>query len=210
MGKPFNDDEGSGFHLHISLCDTDGANVCADPDGEEGLSTMTRQFLAGLIEHAPAIMVFFNPTVNAYRRISAEALVPTRASWGHDHRMTLVRVPKERGSGTRVELRVGDGTASPYLAYAAALAAGLDGIRRELEPPAPIEGMIYDLPEDVQGRALPTTFADALEALRGDRVIYDALGPGVIETFDVIKAAELERFRSWVTDWEFREYSHRL
>jgi glutamine synthetase len=210
MGKPFNDDEGSGFHLHISLCDTDGANVCGDPDDEEGLSTMTRQFLAGLIEHAPAIMVFFNPTVNAYRRISAEALVPTRASWGHDHRMTLVRVPKERGSGTRVELRVGDGTASPYLAYAAALAAGLDGIRRELEPPAPIEGMIYDLPEDVQGQALPTTFADALEALRGDRVIYDALGPGVIETFEVIKAAELERFRSWVTDWEFREYSHRL
>jgi glutamine synthetase len=210
MGKPFNDDEGSGFHLHISLCDADGANVCADPEGEEGLSTMTRQFLAGLIEHAPAIMVFFNPTVNAYRRISAEALVPTRASWGHDHRMTLVRVPKERGSGTRVELRVGDGTASPYLAYAAALAAGLDGIRRELEPPAPIEGMIYELPEEVQGAALPTTFADALEALRGDQVIFDALGAGVIETFEVIKSAELERFRSWVTDWEFREYAHRL
>ncbi len=70
--------------------------------------------------------------------------------------------------------------------------------------------MIYDLPEDAQGAALPTTFADALEALRGDQVIYDALGPGVIETFEVIKSAELERFRSWVTDWEFREYSHRL
>jgi glutamine synthetase len=156
------------------------------------------------------MMVFFNPTVNAYRRISAEALVPTRVSWGHDHRMTLVRVPHERGAATRLELRVGDGTASPYLSYAAALAAGLDGVRRELEPPAPIEGMIYELPEDVQGTALPTTFQEALEALDADPVIHEALGADLVDTFRVIKAAELERFRTWVTDWEFEEYSHRL
>jgi glutamine synthetase len=210
MGKPFNDDEGSGFHLHISLCDEGGDNVCGDPAAEDGLAALSRHFIAGLIEHSPAIMVFFNPTVNAYRRISAEALVPTRASWGHDHRMVLVRVPKERGSATRLELRVGDGTANPYLAYAAALAAGLDGIRRELQPPAPIEGMIYDLPEEVQGHPLPTSFGDALAALREDQVIYDALGPGVIETFAIIKGAELDRYRAWVTDWEFAEYAPRL
>jgi glutamine synthetase len=210
MGKPFNDDEGSGFHLHISLCDEGGDNVCGDPAAEDGLAALSRHFIAGLIEHSPAIMVFFNPTVNAYRRISAEALVPTRASWGHDHRMVLVRVPKERGSATRLELRVGDGTANPYLAYAAALAAGLDGIRRELQPPAPIEGMIYDLPEEVQGHPLPTSFGDALAALREDQVIYDAFGPGVIETFAIIKGAELDRYRAWVTDWEFAEYAPRL
>jgi glutamine synthetase len=210
MGKPFNDDEGSGFHLHISLCDDEGANACNDPTSNDGLSAVTRHFIAGVIEHCPAMMVFFNPTVNAYRRISAEALVPTRASWGHDHRMTLVRVPSERDAGARLELRVGDGTASPYLAYTAALAAGLDGIRRRLEPPAPIEGMIYDLPEDIQGAALPTTFADALDALRDDEVILEGLGGRLVQTFEVIKAAELERFRSWVTDWEFAEYSHRL
>jgi glutamine synthetase len=156
------------------------------------------------------MMVFFNPTVNAYRRISAEALVPTRASWGHDHRMTLVRVPRERGAATRLEVRVGDGTANPYLAYTAALAAGLDGIRRELEPPEPVEGMIYDLPEEEQGPALPTTFQEALEALGSDPVIADAFGERLLEMFSTIKAAELERFRSWVTDWEFAEYSHRL
>ncbi|MBA2513255.1 MAG: glutamine synthetase [Solirubrobacterales bacterium] len=210
MGKPFNDDEGSGFHLHISLKDEEGGNVCEDVGAEQGLAAVSRHFIAGILEHCPAMMVFFNPTVNAYRRISAEALVPTRASWGHDHRMTLVRVPRERGAATRLEVRVGDGTANPYLAYTAALAAGLDGIRRELEPPAPIEGMIYDLPEDQQGPALPTTFQEALEALGSDKVIADAFGDRMLEMFGTIKAAELERFRSWVTDWEFTEYAHRL
>jgi glutamine synthetase len=210
MGKPFNDDEGSGFHLHVSLLDAEGENACQDPGGEQGLAAVTRHFIAGVLEHGPAMMVFFNPTVNAYRRISAEALVPTRVSWGHDHRMTLVRVPHERGAATRLEIRVGDGTASPYLAYAAALAAGLDGVRRELEPPAPIEGMIYELPEDAQGLALPTTFQEALEALDADPVIHEALGAELVETFRVIKGAELERFRTWVTDWEFAEYSHHL
>jgi glutamine synthetase len=210
MGKPFNGDEGSGFHLHISLCDKDGANTCFDPEGVSGLGAYTRHFIAGVLEHAPAMMVFFNPTVNAYRRINAEALVPTRCSWGHDHRMTLVRVPKERGAATRLEVRLGDGTANPYLAYAAALAGGLDGIRRELEPPEPIEGMIYDLPEEQQGLALPTTFADALQALKQDQVLLDAFGEPLVDTFVVIKGAELERFRAWVTDWEFAEYSRRL
>jgi glutamine synthetase len=210
MGKPFNGDEGSGFHLHISFVDPSGANACADAEGAEGLAPVTRHFIAGILEHCPAMMVFFNPTVNAYRRISAEALVPTRASWGHDHRMTLVRVPRERGAGTRLEVRVGDGTANPYLAYATALAAGLDGIRRELEPPAPIEGLIYDLPEEQQGEALPVTFQEALAALGSDPVIAEALGTRMLEMFHTIKASELERFRSWVTDWEFEEYSRQL
>ena len=210
MGKPFNGDEGSGFHLHISLGDDAGNNRSEDAAHPSGLAGVTRHFIAGVIEHCPAMMVFFNPTVNAYRRINAEALVPTRACWGHDHRMTLVRVPRERGAATRLELRVGDGTANVYLAYAAALAAGLDGIRRELEPPAPIEGFLYDLPESEQGAALPTTFQEALEALAADEVITAALGERLIETFQVVKAAELERFRAWVTDWEFTEYAHRL
>jgi glutamine synthetase len=124
--------------------------------------------------------------------------------------MTLVRVPKERGAATRLELRLGDGTANPYLAYAAALAAGLDGIRRELELPEPVEGMIYELPDDALGETLPSTFAEALAALKNDQVIVDALGSQLVDTFETIKAAELERFRAWVTDWEFAEYSKLL
>ena len=210
MGKPFNHDEGSGFHLHVSLADADGANAGESLDGAHGLTPIMRHFMAGVMAHGRAMMVFFNPTVNAYRRISAGDLAPTRVCWGHDHRVTLVRVPKERGAATRLELRLGDGTANPYLAYAAALAAGMDGIRRELEPPEPVEGMIYELPEDALGETLPTNFADALQALKADRVMIDALGSQLVETFETIKAAELERFRAWVTDWEFEEYSKLL
>ena len=210
MGKPWNGDEGSGFHLHVSLCGTDGANACADPADESGLAAVSRHFIAGLLEHAPAVMVFFNPTVNSYRRLNVEALVPTRICWGHDHRMALVRVPQERGAATRIEMRLGDGTANPYLAYTAALAAGLDGIQRELEPPPPVEGMIYDLPEEQLGAPLPTTFDAALEALDADQLIAAALGAELVDTFKTIKGAEFERFRTWVTDWEFAEYAHRL
>lgn len=210
MGKPFNDDEGSGLHLHISFEDADGLNICDDPDQPHGLNPIARHFMAGVLAHGPGMMVFFNPTVNAYRRISAEALVPTRVCWGHDHRMTLIRIPKERGSATRIEIRLGDGTANPYLAYTSALAAGMDGIRRELEPPAPLAGMIYELPEEQLGRPLPTTFQEALDDLKADPVLVDAMGAELVDTFETIKMAELERFRAWVTDWEFAEYSHRL
>jgi glutamine synthetase len=210
MGKPFNGDEGSGFHLHVSLVDGEGTNAGEAADGDHGLTPLMCHFIAGVMAHGPAMMVFFNPTVNAYRRISAEALVPTRVCWGHDHRMTLVRVPKERGRSTRLELRLGDGTANPYLAYAAALAAGIDGMRRELELPEPVEGMIYDLPDEALGDPLPTTFAEALDALKADPVMIDALGAPLIDTFETIKMAELERFRAWVTDWEFAEYSKLL
>src|SRR5262249_53234438 len=145
IGKPWNDDEGSGFHLHVSLCDPDGANRCADREGADGLADVTRHFIGGVLAHAPGMMAFFNPTVNAYRRLRPEAPLPTRVSWGHDNRFTLVRVPNERGKATRVEVRIGDGAANSYLAHAVALAAGLDGIRRGLEPPAPLSGFIYDL-----------------------------------------------------------------
>jgi glutamine synthetase len=210
MGKPWNDDEGSGFHLHVSLCDAEGANACADPEDEAGLAAVSRHFIAGVLEHAPAMMAFFNPTVNSYRRLNAEALVPTRVCWGHDNRFVLVRVPRERGGATRIEVRLGDGTANPYLAYTAALAAGLDGIRRGLEPPAPLAGQIHELPEEQQGVPLPTSLGDALEALDADKVIGEAMGAELVETFTTIKRAELERFRRWVTDWEFAEYSPRL
>ena len=104
--------------------------------GDAGLADVSRHFIAGVMEHAPAMMVFFNPTVNSYRRLNMEALVPTRVCWGHDNRFALVRVPQERGGSTRIELRLGDGTANPYLAYTSALAAGLDGITRPAWPGA--------------------------------------------------------------------------
>jgi glutamine synthetase len=210
MGKPWNDDEGSGFHLHLSLAGEEGDNAFAEPGAPEGLSRLTQHAIAGVLEHGPALMAFFNPTVNAYRRINPDALVPTRCAWGHDNRFSLVRVPRERGTATRIEIRIGDGTANPYLAYAVALAAALDGIRRKLEPPEPVSGLIYELPEERQGAPLPGSFPEALEALDGDDTIRGALGDELVDTFKVIKAKELERFDAWVTDWEFNEYLHHL
>lgn len=210
IGKPWNDDEGSGFHLHISLCDADGANAFLDPQGQDGLADVTRHFVAGVLEHALALMAFFNPTVNAYRRITPDALVPTHVCWGHDNRLTFVRVPRDRGRATRVEVRVGDGSANPYLAYAAALAAGLDGIRRELEPPAPLAGFIYELPEEQLGPAVPRTLPEAIAALEADELFVDALGKELVDTFRMMKEYELDRFGEWTTDWELREYLHHL
>src|SRR5947209_1635105 len=176
MGKPWNDDEGSGFHLHVSLAGDSNPNMFVDPSGEDGLSEITRHFIAGILEHARALMAFLNPTVNAYRRLTPESLVPTRVNWGHDNRFTFIRVPQERGRGTRVEIRVADGAASPHLAYAAALLAGLDGIRRRLTPPPPLSGLIYELPEEQQGPELPKTLDEALVAMQEDELIRDGLG----------------------------------
>jgi glutamine synthetase len=119
-------------------------------------------------------------------------------------------VPRERGPATRVELRLGDGASNPYLATAAALFAGMDGIRRKLDPPAPMAGLIYELPEAETAVPLPRTFDAALEALDADELLKEAMGEELIGTFLTIKGAELDRARKFVTDWEFAEYTHHL
>jgi glutamine synthetase len=209
MGKPFNDQGGSGTHIHISL-ERDGANAFDDPDGEHGLSQEMQRFTAGVLEHAPALMAFLNPTVNAYRRILPDSLAPTHANWGLDNRTTFVRIPPERGSGSRIEIRVGDGTANPYLTIAALLFAGIDGLRRELELGPPLEGDTYTLPEEEQGAPLPMSLADSLDALEADPAIRDAVGPEIIDTFLTMKRFEVERYRQHTSDWDVAEYLHHL
>jgi len=208
MGKPFNDQGGSGTHLHISL-QREGDN-CFAGDSADGLSSELRQFTAGLIAHAPALMAFLNPTINAYRRILPDSLAPTHGNWGLDNRTTFVRIPPERGAGCRVELRIGDGAANPHLVIAAALFAGLDGIKRELDPGAPLEGDTYTLPEEDQGTALPMSLDEALNALEADKTIHEAVGEELIETFLTMKRFELERHRQHVSDWDVDEYMHHL
>jgi glutamine synthetase len=210
MGKPFNGDAGSGFHLHLSLCHEGGGNAFADSTGEEGCAQLLKQFIAGVIAHAPALMAFLNPTVNAYRRIDPHELVPTRACWGYDNRFGLVRVPPERGPATRVEMRLADGSANPYLATAALLFAGLDGMQRELTPPPAVAGLVYELPEEEQGDPIPLTLDAALEALEADSALRDAMGPALVDTFLTIKRFELERYHHHVSDWDLAEYAHHL
>ena len=210
MGRPFNDQGGSGAHLHLSLEDEDHGNALDAPDRPDGVASALRAFVAGLLAHAPALMALLAPTVNAYRRLQPDTLAPTHANWGWDNRTTFVRVPPDRGAATRVEIRAGDGAANPYLAIAAVLAAGADGIRRALAPPPQVAGDAYRAAAGVIGTPLPRTLDLALDALEADATIGAALGPETVATFLALKRAETDRHRAWVSDWEIAEYLHHL
>jgi glutamine synthetase len=203
IGKPFNDQGGSGLHLHISL-EREGINAFDGPDDPEGFSVVGRQFAAGLLHHAPAIMAIQNPTINAYRRIVPDSLAPTHVNWGWDNRSACLRVPPERGGGSRLELRVGDGSANPYLAVAVMLLAGVHGLQEEMEPPEPVHGDAYRA-EDA-GDPLPYTLEHALDALEADEYLKSALGPEIVEPFMAMKRFEIERHRAFVSEWELEEY----
>jgi glutamine synthetase len=212
MGKPFNDQGGSGTHLHLSL-ERDGVNAfdgVGGTDSGDGVSDELRHFTAGLLAHAPALMAFLNPTINAYRRIQPDSLAPTHVNWGWDNRSTFIRIPPERGGATRVEIRVGDGAANPYLAIAATLVAGADGLRRGLDPPEPVIGDAYHAEPAIAGMPLPAGLEFALDALQDDQVLRDGLGPEIVDTFLTVKRFEVERHRAWVSDWEIAEYLHHL
>lgn len=211
MGKPFNDEGGSGFHLHISLghIGREG-NAFDDPAGEDGLSRTLRHFLGGVLKHADAVSALLNPTINAYKRLQPDSLAPYRANWGLDNRTTFVRVPPDRGRGTRLELRSGDGTANPYLSTAAVLAAGLDGIDNAIEPPAAEDGWTYAAEDTSGGADLPRTLDAALAALESSEVLRTHLGDHLVDTFVTLKRDECDRYARWVTDWELDEYADHL
>ena len=208
MGKPFNDQGGSGFHFHVSASNGDGANAFAAADDADGISGEMRAFLAGVLAHAPALMAFLNPTVNAYRRLIPDSLAPTHVNWGWDNRTTFVRIPPERGGGARIELRVGDGSANAHLATAAILFAGLHGIEDGLEPPAPIDGDAYAA--DDPGGPLPRTLDMALDALEADERLCELVGAQTVDTFLASKRFECDRHHQWVSDWDLDEYLRHL
>ena len=207
MGKPFNDQGGSGFHVHVSL-ERDGDNAFAAADRQDGVSPELQAFLAGVLAHAPALMAFLNPTVNAYRRLVPDSLAPTHANWGWDNRTTFVRVPPERGGGTRLELRVGDASANAHLALAGILCAGLHGLEAQLTPPDPIDGDAYTA--DDPGPPLPRDLEGALDALEADTRLRDLIGAETVDAFVTMKRFECERHRQWVSDWELDEYLRHL
>lgn len=218
MGRPFADQGGSGFHLHLSLAADDGHNAFADSGGPDGLSPLAGRFIAGLIEHAHGLQALLGPTINAYKRILPDSLAPTHANWGHDNRTAFVRVPNERGSRSRIEVRTADGAACPHLITAALLIAGLDGIERELEPPEAVVGDAYRLDDAHAGSRLPSDLGTALDALEADAALVDALGAQLVATFVAMKRFEVERFAEAggdpspeiVTDWEIEEYAAHL
>jgi glutamine synthetase len=207
MAKPFNDEGGSGFHVHVSVNDEAGRNVFGDPGGPDGLSAVGRHAIGGVLAHARALSALLNPTVNSYKRFGPDTLAPWLIDWGLDNRSAMLRVPPERGPGARMEIRLGDATANPYLAMAAVGAAVCLGIADKIEPGEALEGYGYD-PDRAQ--ILPMRLGDALDALEADGELADVLGGYFVSSFLAYKRNEIERFERFVTDWEFREYAYHL
>jgi glutamine synthetase len=207
MAKPFNDEGGSGFHVHASMNDGTGANVFGDPDGPDGISAIGRHAIGGVLRHARAMSALLNPTINSFKRFGPDTLAPWLIDWGLDNRSAMVRIPPERGPAARMEVRLGDAAANPYLGIAAVGAAVFLGIRDKLEPPPKLEGYGYD---PASADKLPARLADALDALEADTELGDVLGRYFVDSFLAYKRNEIERFERFVTDWEFREYAYHL
>jgi glutamine synthetase len=210
MPKPIFGENGSGMHIHMSLF-KDGINAFYDEnDRELGLSKLARHFIGGILRHARAFTAVTNPTVNSYKRLVPGYEAPVYISWSGRNRSALVRVPAGRGSASRIELRSPDPSANPYLALAVILAAGLDGIRNEMDPGPETLNNIYDMTPEERMEAgiesLPGSLKEALDYLSQDEVIKDALGPHAYEHFMKAKLIEWDIYRIQVHQWELDQY----
>ena len=204
----------SGWHLHQSVIDkVSGQNLFKPDKNDQHLSPLGQSFLAGLLNHAIPSTIFAVPTVNGYRRFRPNSLAPDRASWGYDHRGAMVRVLGGVGnSATRLENRVGEPAANPYLYIASQIVAGLDGVERSLIP-WPSD----DEPYSAERPLLPESLRLALEALNNDTLYCEQFGKLFFDYFLKLKQAELDRFEQYqgvvdatatadVTEWEQNEY----
>ncbi|MEV6507577.1 glutamine synthetase family protein [Streptomyces sp. NPDC051642] len=195
----------SGWHLHQSML-RDGVGVFAPETGEltasgPPLSPYGTAFLGGLLRHARATSAFSTPTLNGFKRFRSLSLAPDRAVWGRDNRGAMVRVLGDGPSSTRLENRIGEPAANPYLYLASQLAAGLEGVAGDLQP-----GPAADEPYAARAEPLPRSLGEALDALESDRMLADRLGKDFVAYYTSIKRAEITRFSQEVTDWEQREY----
>ncbi|WP_027542285.1 glutamine synthetase family protein [Bradyrhizobium sp. WSM2254] len=197
----------SGWHLHQSIVSrTSGENQFMAKEtvkaGGEPLSAFGRAYLAGLLDHARASTVFTTPTINGYKRYRSYSLAPDRAIWGRDNRGVMIRVLGAAGdAATRLENRIGEPAANPYLYMASQILSGLDGVDRKLDP-----GPSADTPYETKAPLLPKSLRDAVAALKDDPFFREKLGAEFVDYYTHIKNAEIDRFLAEVTDWEHREY----
>ncbi len=214
MPKPIFGINGSGMHCHQSIFDRNGENLFFDPNDEYKLSRLAYHFIAGQLHHARAIAAVVAPTVNSYKRLVPGYEAPVYIGWAQINRSALIRIPRYtegRHKSMRAELRFPDPSSNPYLAFTVMLAAALDGIDRQLMPPAPLNNInLYHLSKEERAqmgvRELPGSLAEALRELEQDQTLKDALGPVTYEAFLRAKWAEVEEYRMKVTDWEIEHY----
>ena len=209
MPKPIFGQNGSGMHTHQSLF-RDGENAFYDPDAPEGMSKVMRWYVGGLLRHARAFCAVTNPLVNSYKRLVPGYEAPVNVAWSHHNRSPMVRVPARRAKGTRLELRMPDPSANPYLALAVQLAAGLDGVRRKVEPPEPIDKNIWALSvrerRKYRIQELPRDLGEAISLFKRSAFIREALGDHVFQQFVNAKEQEWQEYIAQVHDWEIESY----
>jgi glutamine synthetase len=215
MPKPFGDRTGSGAHFNMSLADLQtGANLFATPDATPGKVTrLAEHFIAGVLRHAPAICAVIAPTVNSYKRLVAQGSMsgftwaPVFVCYGNNNRTNMLRIPSPGG---RVECRAADISCNPYLGAALMLAAGLEGIREELDPGAPNLVNAYTLSAAERAERgltmLPRTLGDAIEAFAGDPLAESVFGDAMFKAFITYKREEWESYHSAVSEWEQQRY----
>ena len=193
----------SGWHLHQSLVDTQtGENLLIPSSADETLSQTGLNFVGGLLKHASDAVIFACPTINAYKRFLPYTLAPDRIVWGRDNKGAMLRIISAMNDpASRIENRVGEPAANPYLYFMSQIWAGLDGIDKNLDPGAPIE-----TPYDCQAERLPTNLMIAGENLSSSELFRERLGDQFVDYYLTIKRAEIDRFMQTVTDWEQREY----
>lgn len=216
MPKPLEGINGSGMHVHQSMSFIDkskGKNAFVDESDPYGLSEIAKQFIAGQLKHARGLAAVIAPLVNSYRRLVPGFEAPVYVAWARTNRSALIRVPAIRAgnvNATRIELRCPDPSCNPYLAFAAMLAAGMDGIENKLELQDPVEENLYHFTdEDLKRRNIPTlpaTLGEAVEELQKDEVVQAALGDHVYERLVEGQTSEWNAFRQHVSQWERDRY----
>ncbi|GAW98339.1 type I glutamate--ammonia ligase [Secundilactobacillus mixtipabuli] len=209
MPKPLAGINGSGMHLNMSLFHEKG-NAFYDEKGELQLSQDAYYFLGGLLKHARSFTAICNPTVNSYKRLVPGYEAPVYVAWSGSNRSPLIRVPSSRGLSTRLELRSVDPTANPYLAIAAVLEAGLDGLKNKIVPEKSVDRNIYRMDDKERTEShitnLPDTLHNALKDLSADDVMRKAMGPHLYASFIEAKNLEYDAYRTQVSKWERDQY----
>ena len=209
MPKPLFGINGSGMHCNLSLFKGE-ENAFYDQNGSLEMSDTARSFLAGILKHAQSFTAVTNPTVNSYKRLVPGYEAPCYVAWSARNRSPLIRIPASRGLSTRVEVRSVDPSANPYLAMAVLLAAGLDGIKNNIIAPEPVDQNIYVMSKEQREENgivdLPSTLSEALEMLKTNEVMINALGSHLFEHFVEAKEIEWDLFRTQVHAWEREQY----
>ena len=209
MLKPIFGINGSGMHTHLSLF-KNGENIFYDPNGKYRLSQEALYFIGGLLKHAKGFTAITNPLVNSYKRLTPGYEAPVYIAWSERNRSPLVRIPAERGVGTRAELRSPDPSCNPYLAFAVILKAGIDGIKKQIDPGEPVTQNIYTMSQEEKKSLgienLPSTLNQALDELEMDEVIKSSLTDHILTNYFEAKRKEWETYRIQVHQWELDRY----